>query len=94
MGCNLRDLAESEVIDIADLAGKRVGIDSFLVAFQFLTAMRARGATGDGGPLKDGKGRPVSHLMGFLDRSLAPFPRHNPARRRGDSGFHLRWKAP
>ncbi len=69
MGCNLRDLAESEVIDIADLAGKRVGIDSFLVAFQFLTSIRARGATGDGGPLKDGKGRTVSHLMGFFDRA-------------------------
>jgi flap endonuclease-1 len=69
MGCNLRDLAESEVIDITELAGKRVGIDSFLVAFQFLTSIRARGATGDGGPLKDGKGRPVSHLMGFLDRA-------------------------
>ena len=71
MGCNLRDLAESEAIEMSDLAGKRVGIDSFLVAFQFLTSIRDRGPTGDGGPLKDSKGRPVSHLMGFLERTTA-----------------------
>ncbi|MDP6639435.1 MAG: hypothetical protein QGH90_01890 [Candidatus Poseidoniaceae archaeon] len=71
MGCNLRDIADAESIDLSDLAGMRIGIDSFLVAFQFLTSIRARGATGDGGPLKDSKGRPVSHLMGFLDRATS-----------------------
>ncbi len=69
MGCNLRDLSNPTKIDLSELAGKRVGIDSFLVAFQFLTSIRDRSETGDGGPLKDSRGRPVSHLMGFLERT-------------------------
>ena len=69
MGCNLRDLAKPHPISMNDLAGKKVGIDAFLVAFQFLATIRDRGPEGDGGPLKDDKGRPVSHLMGFLDRT-------------------------
>jgi len=69
MGCNLRDLAKPHPISMSDLAGKKIGIDAFLVAFQFLATIRDRGPEGDGGPLKDDKGRPVSHLMGFLDRT-------------------------
>ncbi len=69
MGCNLRDLAKSHPISMNELAGKKVGIDAFLVAFQFLATIRDLGPVGDGGPLKDEKGRPVSHLMGFLDRT-------------------------
>ena len=42
MGCNLKDLAVSERVRLPDLAGKRVGIDAFLTAFQFLTTMRDR----------------------------------------------------
>lgn len=56
-------------IDLDNLTGKKIGIDAFLVAFQFLTSIRDRSSTGDGGPLKDSQGRPVSHLMGFLDRT-------------------------
>ena len=69
MGCNLKDLAPAEVIRLNDLAGKRVGIDAFLTAFQFLTTMRDRSPQGDGGPLRDANGNPVSHLMGFLHRT-------------------------
>jgi len=69
MGCNLKDLAEPEDIEISELSGMRVGIDSFLLAFQFLTSIRDLGERGDGGPLKDSKGRAVSHLMGFLERT-------------------------
>lgn len=69
MGCNLRDLSKPEKIDLDSLKGKRIGIDAFLVAFQFLTSIRDRSENGDGGPLKDSQGRPVSHLMGFLDRT-------------------------
>jgi len=69
MGCNLKDLSNPLKIDLDNLAGKKIGIDAFLVAFQFLTSIRDRSATGDGGPLKDSQGRPVSHLMGFLDRT-------------------------
>ena len=48
---------------------KRVGIDAFLTAFQFLTTMRDRSPQGDGMPLRDANGNPVSHLMGFLHRT-------------------------
>ena len=73
MGCNLRDLATAEDINLAELKGKRVGIDAFLTAFQFLTTIRDRSPTGDGGPLRDSKGRTVAHLMGIsgLSRLLS-----------------------
>jgi flap endonuclease-1 len=69
MGCNLRDLVTPHEIELRDLAGQRVAVDTFLVAYQFITTIRARGAGQDGGPLRDKKGRAISHLMGFLDRS-------------------------
>ena len=71
MGCNLRDLAAPEEINLAELSGKRVGIDAFLTAFQFLTTIRDRSPTGDGGPLRDSKGRVVAHLMGILNRTTS-----------------------
>ena len=71
MGCNLRDLATPEEINLAELSGKRVGIDAFLTAFQFLTTIRDRSPTGDGGPLRDSKGRVVAHLMGILNRTTS-----------------------
>jgi len=69
MGCNLKDLAPAETIILSELAGKKVGIDAFLTAFQFLTTMRDRSPEGDGLPLRDANGNPVSHLMGFLHRT-------------------------
>jgi flap endonuclease-1 len=71
MGCNLRDLASPESIQLSDLSGQRVAVDAFLTAYQFITSLRARGEGKDGTYLRDSKGRPVSHLMGFLDRSAA-----------------------
>lgn len=71
MGCNLRDLASPEKITMADLKGKRVGVDAFLLAFQFLTTIRNVSATGDGRPLTNKDGKIVSHLMGFLGRASA-----------------------
>ncbi|MBT60674.1 MAG: flap endonuclease-1 [Euryarchaeota archaeon] len=71
MGCNLRELATPENIDLATLSGQRVGIDAFLTAFQFLTTMRDRSPQGDGGPLRSDDGTIVSHLMGFLHRTTA-----------------------
>lgn len=69
MGCNLRDLAKPESINLRDLSDKRVAIDTFLVAYQFITSIRSRGEGQDGSPLRDSKGRTISHLMGFLDRA-------------------------
>ena len=50
MGCNLRDLANAKDTTMEAMRGKTVGIDSFLLAFQFLTTIRDRSPTGDGGP--------------------------------------------
>ena len=69
MGCNLRDLANAEDTTMEAMRGKRVGVDSFLLAFQFLTTIRDRSPTGDGGPLKSDNGKVVAHLMGFLSRA-------------------------
>ena len=69
MGCNLRDLANAEDTTMDAMKGKRVGIDSFLLAFQFLTTIRDRSPTGDGGPLRADNGKVVAHLMGFLSRA-------------------------
>ena len=71
MGCNLRDLASPVAIEMKDLAGERIAVDAFLTAYQFITSLRARGEGKDGTYLRDSQGRPVSHLMGFLDRSAA-----------------------
>ena len=35
MGCNLQDIAPAEQTSLKALAGKRVGIDAFLTAFNF-----------------------------------------------------------
>ena len=69
MGCNLRDLVNPQQTSLAALSGKKVGIDAFLTAFQFLTTMRDRSPTGDGGALRTSDGRVVAHLMGFLHRT-------------------------
>jgi flap endonuclease-1 len=69
MGCNLRDLATPQDIELEQLSGMRVGVDAFLTAFQFLTTIRDRSPQGDGGPLKSQNGKVVSHLMGFLNRT-------------------------
>ena len=71
MGCNLKDLASPNPIQLADLSGERIAVDAFLTAYQFITSLRARGEGKDGTYLRDNRGRPVSHLMGFLDRSAA-----------------------
>jgi len=69
MGCNLKDLASPEAIEMSDLAGERVAVDTFLVAYQFITSLRARGEGKDGLYMRDSQGRPVSHLFGFLERA-------------------------
>ena len=56
MGCNLRDLANAEDTTMDSMKGNKVGIDSFLLAFQFLTTIRDRSPTGDGGPLRADNG--------------------------------------
>ena len=64
MGCNLKDLVRPESINLNDLEGERVAVDVFLSAYQFITAMTGE----DGRPLSR-EGKPVAHIMGFLDRA-------------------------
>lgn len=64
MGCNLRDLAVIAPLDMSDLSGQRVAVDAFLNAYQFITSLTGP----DGKPLSY-NGKPVAHLMGFLDRT-------------------------
>ena len=64
MGCNLRDLVSPEPIELSDLSGQRIAIDVFLNSYQFITSMTGP----DGKPLSF-EGKPVAHLMGFLDRA-------------------------
>ncbi|HJL55099.1 MAG: hypothetical protein QGH57_03795 [Candidatus Thalassarchaeaceae archaeon] len=64
MGCNLRDLVSPEPIELSDLSGQRVAVDVFLNAYQFITSM-----TGEDGKPLSYEGKPVAHLMGFLDRA-------------------------
>ena len=71
MGCNLRDLAQPENLELSSLSGQRIGVDAFLTAYQFLTTIRDRSPEGDGGPLKSSNGKVVSHLMGFLNRTTS-----------------------
>ncbi len=69
MGCNLKDLASPESIELSDLAGQRVAVDTFLVAYQFITSLRARGEGKDGLYMRNAAGKPTSHLFGFLERA-------------------------
>ena len=47
-----------------DLSGQRIAVDVFLNAYQFITSM-----TGEDGKPLSFNGKPVAHLMGFLDRT-------------------------
>ena len=64
LGCNLRDLATAHPLELSEMSGQRVAIDVFLNAYQFITSLVGQ----DGKPLSF-DGRPVAHLMGFLDRA-------------------------
>jgi len=66
MGVNLSDLVEKQEIGLDFLAGKRVGIDSYNMLYQFLASIRGP----DGLPLADTHGQVTSHLTGLFYRTL------------------------
>ncbi|MCX6800589.1 MAG: flap endonuclease-1 [Candidatus Diapherotrites archaeon] len=66
MGVNLSDLAEKKEISLDFLAGKRVGIDSYNMLYQFLASIRGA----DGLPLADSHGNTTSHLAGLFYRTI------------------------
>lgn len=65
MGVNLSDLVVAKPVELSELDGKKVAVDTYNIAYQFMSAIRQA----DGFPLCDSKGRTTSHLSGFLYRS-------------------------
>lgn len=66
MGVDISSLIEGKEIEILELSGRKIAMDSFNVMFQFLSIIRDR-MTGE--PLRDSKGRITSHLSGLLYRN-------------------------
>jgi len=65
MGTNLKDLLFKKEINIEDLNGKVLVVDSFNILYQFLSSIRQR----DGSLLMDSQGNITSHLAGLFNRT-------------------------
>ncbi len=65
MGVKLADLVAGTEIELKDLNGRVIVIDSFNILYQFLASIRQR----DGTLLLDSKGRVTSHLTGLFSRT-------------------------
>ncbi|AGI47518.1 flap structure-specific endonuclease [Thermoplasmatales archaeon BRNA1] len=65
MGVNLSDLVEPRNVELSELSGKKVAVDTYNIAYQFMSAIRQP----DGQPLCDHDGRITSHLTGLLYRT-------------------------
>lgn len=66
MGVNISELVEKEEIALDFLKGKKVGIDSYNMLYQFLASIRGA----DGLPLADSGGNVTSHLTGLFYRTI------------------------
>jgi len=65
MGTAIRDILEKKEIELDELSGKKLGIDSFNIIYQFLSTIRSQ----EGEPLMDSEGRITSHLTGLFYRT-------------------------
>lgn len=65
MGLQLKDLVYGKEIEIKDIAGKRIAIDTYNILYQFLASIRAP----DGSLLTDSQGNVTSHLIGLFSRT-------------------------
>ncbi len=65
MGLHLKDLVEGKEIELKELAGKRIAVDTYNILYQFLTSIRGP----DGALLTDSHGNVTSHLMGIFSRT-------------------------
>lgn len=65
MGTKLKGLVEPKEIEIEELAGKILVVDTFNQLYQFLSTIRQA----DGSLLKDSKGNITSHLNGLFYRT-------------------------
>ncbi|MDD5148764.1 MAG: flap endonuclease-1 [Candidatus ainarchaeum sp.] len=66
MGTQISEILDKQEIGLSFLNGRRIGIDSFNILYQFLSIIRGA----DGTPLMDSKGRVTSHLTGLLYRTV------------------------
>lgn len=66
MGVNISELVTKKEIVLDYLAGKKVGIDSYNMLYQFLASIRGA----DGLPLADSHGNVTSHLTGLFYRTI------------------------
>ena len=66
MGTAIGELVEREEIALDFLNGRKVGVDSYNIIYQFLSSIRGQ----DGTPLMDSEGRVTSHLTGLLYRTV------------------------
>lgn len=65
MGTKIGELVKKEEIELNFLQGRKIGVDTFNILYQFLSTIRGR----DGTPLMDSQGRTTSHLTGLLYRT-------------------------
>ncbi len=63
MGVNLRDLFPQHPVPDSWYHGKRIAVDGHNVAFRYLTSFRGR----DGDVLRNPDGRPIGHLIGYVN---------------------------
>jgi len=66
MGVNISELITKKEIALDYLSGKKVGIDSYNMLYQFLASIRGA----DGLPLADSHGNVTSHLTGLFYRTI------------------------
>src|SRR3989338_938915 len=66
MGVNLRELILKHKIELTDLKGKKIAVDTFNILYQFLATIRQQ----DGTLLKDAHGNVTSHLSGIFYRTI------------------------
>jgi len=66
MGVSIGGIVPKKEIELIELSGKKIAVDSYNNLYQYLTIIRDR-VTGE--PLKDSKGRVTSHLSGLLYRT-------------------------
>jgi len=66
LGVNLSELVEKQEIELNFLSGKRVGVDTYNMLYQFLASIRGP----DGLPLSDSHGNITSHLTGLFYRTI------------------------
>jgi flap endonuclease-1 len=67
MGVQISAIIPKVEIELENLSGKKIAIDSYNTLFQFLSIIRQKDT---GEPLRDSKGRITSHLSGLFYRTI------------------------